>query len=80
MQQLFFSSDCCFRVDFFFKPDKSLLVLFPFLQVSLKDNGNLSKDSNVTMEIPTHTTIAYGLIELEVKQDGRYGETRAWRG
>ncbi|KAM4581238.1 gasdermin Eb isoform 1-T2 [Odontesthes bonariensis] len=39
---------------------------------SLKENGSLSKDSNITMEIPTHATIAYGLIELEVKQDGRF--------
>lgn len=44
------------------------------MQVSLKENGSLSKDSNVTMEIPTHTTLAYALIELEVKHDGRYGE------
>ncbi|XP_076009898.1 gasdermin-E-like [Genypterus blacodes] len=39
---------------------------------SLKENGSLSKDSNVTMEIPPHTTIAYGLIELEVKRNGHY--------
>ncbi|XP_029360163.1 gasdermin Eb isoform X1 [Echeneis naucrates] len=39
-------------------------------KVSLKENGSLSKDSNVTMEIPTNTTIAYSLIELEIKQDG----------
>lgn len=38
------------------------------------ENGSLSKDSDVSMEIPTHTTLAYALIELEVKQDGRYGE------
>ncbi|XP_029307874.1 gasdermin Eb [Cottoperca gobio] len=42
-------------------------------KVSLKENGSLSKDSNVTMEIPIHTTIAYALIELEIKHDGRYG-------
>ncbi|XP_028983881.1 gasdermin Eb [Betta splendens] len=42
------------------------------LKVTLKENGSLSKDSNVTMEIPPDTTIAYGLLELEVKQDGRY--------
>ncbi|AWO96723.1 putative non-syndromic hearing impairment protein 5-like [Scophthalmus maximus] len=41
-------------------------------KVSLKENGSLSKDSNVTMEIPTHTTIAYALIELEIKLDGCY--------
>ncbi|XP_037130338.1 gasdermin Eb isoform X1 [Syngnathus acus] len=41
-------------------------------KVSLKDNGSLSKDSNVTMEIPTNTTLAYALVDLEVKHDGRY--------
>lgn len=41
-------------------------------KVSLKQNGSLSKDSNVTMEIPVHTTIAYALIELEIKHDGHY--------
>lgn len=41
-------------------------------KVSLKENGSLSNDSNVTMEIPVHTTIAYALIELEIKQDGHY--------
>ncbi|XP_073342240.1 gasdermin Eb [Pagrus major] len=42
------------------------------LKVSLKENGSLTKDSNVTMEIPIHTTIAYALIELEIKHDGHY--------
>lgn len=41
-------------------------------RVSLKENGSLSKDSNVTMEIPIHTTLAYALLELEIKHDGRY--------
>ncbi|KAM8825812.1 gasdermin-E-like isoform 2-T2 [Synchiropus picturatus] len=41
-------------------------------KLHLKENGYVSKDSNVTMEIPPHTTLAYGLIELEVKHDGRY--------
>lgn len=41
-------------------------------KVSLKENGSLGKDSNVTMEIPPHTTIAYTVIELEVKNDGRF--------
>ncbi|XP_061918989.1 gasdermin Eb [Entelurus aequoreus] len=41
-------------------------------KVILKDNGSLSKDSNISMEIPTNTTLAYALIELEVKHDGRY--------
>nr|XP_020468482.1 non-syndromic hearing impairment protein 5 [Monopterus albus]XP_020468483.1 non-syndromic hearing impairment protein 5 [Monopterus albus] len=41
-------------------------------KVSLKDNGSLSKDSDVTMEIPIDTTLAYSLMELVVKHDGRY--------
>ncbi|KAM9353632.1 gasdermin Eb [Symphorus nematophorus] len=41
-------------------------------KVSLKENASLSNDSNVTMEIPVHTTIAYALIELEIKHDGHY--------
>lgn len=44
------------------------------LQVLLKENGSLSKDSNVTMEIPVHTTVAYALIELEIKHNGHFGE------
>ncbi|XP_034083870.1 gasdermin Eb isoform X2 [Gymnodraco acuticeps] len=43
------------------------------LKVSLKENVSLNKDSNINMEIPIHTTIAYALIELEIKQNGRYG-------
>ncbi|KAK5892462.1 hypothetical protein CesoFtcFv8_012838 [Champsocephalus esox] len=43
------------------------------LKVLLKENGSLSKDSNINMEIPIDTTIAYALIELEIKQNGRYG-------
>ncbi|CAK6960544.1 gasdermin Eb [Scomber scombrus] len=41
-------------------------------KVSVMENGSLSKDSDVSMEIPTHTTLAYALIELEIKQDGHY--------
>uniref|UniRef100_A0A3B4ABI8 Gasdermin pore forming domain-containing protein n=1 Tax=Periophthalmus magnuspinnatus TaxID=409849 RepID=A0A3B4ABI8_9GOBI len=31
-----------------------------------------NKYSNITMEIPPHTTLAYTLIELEVKHDGHF--------
>ncbi|XP_029927409.1 gasdermin Eb [Myripristis murdjan] len=41
-------------------------------KVSLKENGSLSKDSNVTMEIPPQTVVAFGLIELEVKLSGHF--------
>lgn len=49
-----------------------MAVLNP--QISLKDNASLRKDSDVTMEIPVHTTIAFALTELEIERDGRYGE------
>ncbi|CAL1611282.1 unnamed protein product [Knipowitschia caucasica] len=41
-------------------------------KISLKENASLGKDSNVTMEIPPQTTLAYALIELEVKHDGHF--------
>uniref|UniRef100_A0A8C9WDY3 Gasdermin E n=1 Tax=Scleropages formosus TaxID=113540 RepID=A0A8C9WDY3_SCLFO len=41
-------------------------------QVSVRENGNMEKDSNVSMEIPPHTVIAYSIIELEVKRGGQY--------
>ncbi|XP_010740226.3 gasdermin Eb [Larimichthys crocea] len=39
---------------------------------SLKENASLSKDSDITMEIPIHTTLAYALLELEIKHNGHY--------
>ncbi|XP_052368042.1 gasdermin-E-like [Oncorhynchus keta] len=41
-------------------------------QVSVKENSSLHKDSNVSLEIPAHTVIAYGIIELEIKLNGHY--------
>jgi hypothetical protein len=38
------------------------------------ENGNVIQDSSVVLEIPAATTIAYGIIELYVKQDGQFGE------
>lgn len=32
------------------------------------------KDSDVTMEIPIHTTIAFAITELEIRHDGCFGE------
>lgn len=45
------------------------------LQVFLKDNACLMKDSNVTMEIPVQTTIAFSVTELEIQHDGHFGES-----
>ncbi|XP_071003597.1 gasdermin-E-like [Oncorhynchus clarkii lewisi] len=41
-------------------------------QASVKENSSLHKDSNVSLEIPAHTVIAYGIIELEIKLNGHY--------
>lgn len=43
-------------------------------QVSAKEDGNIVKDTNVVLEIPAPTAIAYGVIELYVRQDGQFGE------
>ncbi|XP_069504298.1 gasdermin-E [Ambystoma mexicanum] len=40
------------------------------VKVSVNENGNLSKDANVVLEIPPSTAIAYGIIELYIKRDG----------
>lgn len=42
------------------------------VQVSAMEDGNVSKDASVVLEIPAATTIAYGIIELYVKQDGQF--------
>lgn len=41
-------------------------------KVSVKQNSSLQKDSNITLEIPPHTVLAYGIIELVVKSSGKY--------
>ncbi|XP_019364145.1 PREDICTED: non-syndromic hearing impairment protein 5 isoform X2 [Gavialis gangeticus] len=42
------------------------------VKVSVSENGNMMKDSNVVLEIPAPTTIAYGVIELYIKHDGQF--------
>nr|XP_023400115.1 gasdermin-E [Loxodonta africana] len=42
------------------------------IQVSATEDGNVLKDSNVVLEIPASTAIAYGVIELYVKLDGQF--------
>ncbi|XP_007944697.1 gasdermin-E [Orycteropus afer afer] len=42
------------------------------IRVSATEDGNVVKDSNVVLEIPASTTIAYGIIELYVKLDGQF--------
>ncbi|NXY42496.1 GSDME protein, partial [Ceuthmochares aereus] len=42
------------------------------VKVSVSENGSMMKDSSVILEIPPATTIAYGVIELFVKQSGQF--------
>nr|XP_032629742.1 gasdermin-E isoform X1 [Chelonoidis abingdonii]XP_032629743.1 gasdermin-E isoform X1 [Chelonoidis abingdonii]XP_032629744.1 gasdermin-E isoform X1 [Chelonoidis abingdonii] len=42
------------------------------VKVSVSENGNVRKDSNVVLEIPAPTAIAYGVIELYIKRDGQF--------
>lgn len=44
-----------------------------YSQVSVTESGNF-KDENVVLEIPAPTAIAYGVVELFVKQDAHFGE------
>lgn len=44
--------------------------------MSAKEDGSVIKDTNVVLEIPAPTTIAYSVIELYVKLDGQFGECR----
>lgn len=41
------------------------------VKVSVTESGNF-KDENVVLEIPAPTAIAYGVVELFVKQDGHF--------
>ncbi|NWU95265.1 GSDME protein, partial [Upupa epops] len=42
------------------------------VKVSVTENGSMLKDSSVILEIPPATTIAYGVIELFIKQSGQF--------
>ncbi|XP_074125274.1 gasdermin-E [Sminthopsis crassicaudata] len=42
------------------------------LEVSVSEDGNVMRDSNVVLEIPTATPIAFRVLELYVKEDGQF--------
>ncbi|XP_068567079.1 gasdermin-E-like [Cebidichthys violaceus] len=41
--------------------------------VKVKDTNNIEAESNVSLEIPSGTVIAYSVLELEIKKNGHYG-------
>lgn len=43
-------------------------------QVCVKDVNNITMDSDISLEIPSDTVVAYSIRELEIKKNGHYGE------
>lgn len=43
------------------------------VQVCVKESNSIEVDSDVSLEIPSGTVIAYSVLELEIKKDGQYG-------
>nr|XP_057903778.1 gasdermin-E-like isoform X2 [Doryrhamphus excisus] len=41
-------------------------------KVCVKDSNGIEADSNVMLEIPSDTVIAYSILELDIKKDGHY--------
>lgn len=40
----------------------------------MKENTNFEADSDVSLEIPPGTVIAYSIRELNIRKNGEYGE------
>lgn len=49
-------------------------VIFLPTQVCVKDSTNIEADSDVSLEIPPGTVIAYSVLELGIRKKGQYGE------
>ncbi|XP_036086308.1 gasdermin-E isoform X3 [Rousettus aegyptiacus] len=47
-------------------------VISEHIQVSASEDGAIAKDTDVVLEIPASTTIAYSVIELYVKLNGQF--------
>lgn len=43
------------------------------MKVCVKDRNDIERDSDVSVEIPADTVIAYSVNELEIKKNGKYG-------
>ncbi|XP_028284766.1 gasdermin-E-like [Parambassis ranga] len=41
-------------------------------KVCVKDSNNMEMDSDVSLEIPPGTVIAYSILEMEIKKNGQY--------
>lgn len=52
----------------------AVCVILPSTQVCVKDSANIEADSDVSLEIPPGTVIAYSVLELVIGKNGQYGE------
>ena len=43
-------------------------------QASMKQSGSTQTESDVSLKIPEYTVVAFSLIELKVKRNGKFGE------
>lgn len=43
------------------------------IQVHLKEGVSLKNTTDVAIEIPPHTVVAYSVSELNIDSDGHYG-------
>lgn len=53
---------------------RCVLHPLPPPQVCVKDSTNIEGDSDVSLEIPPGTVIAYSVLELVIRQNGQFGE------
>lgn len=52
----------------------AVCVILPSTQVCVKDSTSIEADSDVSLEIPPGTVIAYSVLELEIRKNGQFGE------
>ncbi|TWW65300.1 gasdermin-E-like isoform X1 [Takifugu flavidus] len=43
------------------------------VKVCVKDSANIEADSDISLEVPPGTVIAYSVLELEIRENGEYG-------
>ncbi|XP_073319486.1 gasdermin-E-like [Pagrus major] len=48
------------------------LMLGSSVKVCVKESNNIEANSNVSLEIPSGTVIAYSILELEIKKNGQF--------
>lgn len=50
------------------------MCVYVCFQVCGNEVNTIELDSDVSLEIPSGTVIAYSIVELEIKKNGQYGK------